>query len=87
MPRLADGATVVITTSDTHDPETSPMGAPTSLDPSLLAHPPAAGGFRAGFAAYAASKLCNLLTARALAANAESLRVVAYNPGFVPAPG
>lgn len=86
MPQLAPDATVVITTSDTHDPETSPMGAPTSLDPEALAHPPAPGGFRAGFAAYAASKLCNLLTARALAASSK-WRVVAYNPGFVPGTG
>jgi len=38
--------------------------------------------------AYAASKLCNVLTVRALAASdlarARSLRVIAFNPGFTP---
>jgi NAD(P)-dependent dehydrogenase (short-subunit alcohol dehydrogenase family) len=93
LPRLADDATVIITTSDTHDPETNPMGAPKSLDPELLAHPRPDGksGFRAGFRAYAASKLCNLLTARALAAPPEATdrrwRVIAYNPGFTPGTG
>jgi NAD(P)-dependent dehydrogenase (short-subunit alcohol dehydrogenase family) len=93
VPRLADGAIVIITTSDTHDPETNPMGAPKSVDPEQLAHPSTDGrsGFRAGFRAYAASKLCNLLTARALAALPEATdrhwRVIAYNPGFTPGTG
>jgi NAD(P)-dependent dehydrogenase (short-subunit alcohol dehydrogenase family) len=88
LPKLAHGATVVITTSDTHDPKNVPM-APKELDPELLAHPQAQRrptGFSAGFRAYAASKLCNLLTARALAtsdeAEANSFSVVAYNPGL-----
>jgi len=41
--------------------------------------------------AYAASKLCKLLTARALAASpvaqARALRVVAFNPGLTPGTG
>jgi len=88
LPKLAQGATVVITTSDTHDPEQNPM-APQDLDPELLAHPQARRrptGFSAGFRAYAASKLCDLLMARGLAASdeakAKSLTVVAYNPGL-----
>jgi NAD(P)-dependent dehydrogenase (short-subunit alcohol dehydrogenase family) len=88
LPKLAQGATVVITTSDTHDPKRIPM-APTQLDPEWLAHPQANGkktGFSAGFRAYAASKLCNLLTARALAASAEAktrgFTVIAFNPGL-----
>jgi len=88
LPKLAQGATVVITTSDTHDPEQNPM-APKDLDPELLAHPQARRrptGFSAGFRAYAASKLCDLLMARGLAASdeakAKSLTVVAYNPGL-----
>jgi NAD(P)-dependent dehydrogenase (short-subunit alcohol dehydrogenase family) len=69
------------------------MGAPRDLDPELLAHPPTDGktGFGAGFRAYSASKLCNLLTARALAALPDAasrqLRVIAYNPGFTPGTG
>src|SRR5262249_37306214 len=82
--------TVVITTSDTHDPRVNPLGAPKQLDPERLAHPRSQGrtGFVAGFRAYSASKLCNLLTARALAASpdatARQLHVIAYNPGFTP---
>src|SRR5215469_10773065 len=44
--------------------------------------------FIAGFRAYSSSKLCNLLTARALAESPEAkshdISVVAYNPGFTP---
>ncbi len=88
LPRLAEGAAVVITTSDTHDPRVNPL-APRHLDPERLAHPaPGRSGFRDGFRAYAASKLCNLLTARALARSADAAqhqwRVIAYNPGFTP---
>ena len=88
LPKLAHDATVVITTSDTHDPRVNPLGAPRQLDPELLTHPRSKGrtGFGAGFRAYSASKLGNLLTARALAASrdaaARQLRVIAYNPGF-----
>jgi len=89
LPKLAQSATVVITTSDTHDPKTNPM-APRQLDPDRLAHPPRGKrtGFAAGFRAYSASKLCDLLTARALAASPEAkthrLIVTAYNPGLTP---
>lgn len=88
LPKLAQDATVVITTSDTHDPKNHSL-APTALDPKLLAHPQAQRrptGFSLGFRAYAASKLCNLLLARALAASdetkAKSFTVIAYNPGL-----
>ncbi|CAG9243767.1 SDR family NAD(P)-dependent oxidoreductase [Paraburkholderia caribensis] len=88
LPKLTYGATVVITTSDTHDPKINPL-APKQLDPEQLAHPPGRRrrtGFSAGFRAYSASKLCNLLTARGLAdsnvAKLKSLTVIAYNPGF-----
>jgi NAD(P)-dependent dehydrogenase (short-subunit alcohol dehydrogenase family) len=71
----------VITTSDTHDPSKMP-GAPRTLDPEVLAHPSKASPTRA----YAASKLCNLLTARSFAAQDDVVRrhisVVAYNPGL-----
>lgn len=84
QPRLT--GTVVITTSDTHDPKTNAFAAPRDLDPEALARP-GDGGFKAGFQAYAASKLCNILTARALAAANPHLRVIAYNPGFTPGTG
>lgn len=96
LPRLARYATVVITTSNTHDPATNPLASPHHADAERLAHPrqeprSKCRPFLAGFRAYSCSKLCNLLTARALAtspeANARGLRVVAYNPGFVPETG
>ena len=78
---MAEGGRIVITTSDTHDPAIMPLG-PKTLDPESLAHPTNASTARA----YAASKLCNLLTARSLAASEEvktrHVIVIAYNPGL-----
>jgi NAD(P)-dependent dehydrogenase (short-subunit alcohol dehydrogenase family) len=87
-PSLAKHATVVITTSDVHDPKMNPLG-PKTLDPETLAHPEGKGkGFIPGFRAYSSSKLCDLLTARAFEAATETqkngLRVIAYNPGLTP---
>jgi NAD(P)-dependent dehydrogenase (short-subunit alcohol dehydrogenase family) len=67
LPRLAESARVVITTSDTHDPAILPF-APKVLDVPAWAHPPAG---KLGNGAYPASRLCNLLTARGLAALPE----------------
>ncbi|MEU4632929.1 SDR family NAD(P)-dependent oxidoreductase [Micromonospora chalcea] len=84
VPHLAEGGRLVITTSDTHDPAVTPI-APKTLDPLALAHP-AKGGLGSGMRAYAASKLCNLLTAQAVAASADvqdrGVSVVAFNPGL-----
>jgi NAD(P)-dependent dehydrogenase (short-subunit alcohol dehydrogenase family) len=85
-PALAKNATIVITTSDVHDPKQVPFG-PKELDPEALAHPQGKGnGFMPGMRAYASSKLCNLLTARAFEASSDAringMRVVAYNPGL-----
>jgi NAD(P)-dependent dehydrogenase (short-subunit alcohol dehydrogenase family) len=87
-PNLAMNATVVITTSDVHDPKLNPLG-PKELDPETLAHPIAKGtGFIPGFRAYSSSKLCDLLTASAFEISTEAqtngMRVVAYNPGLTP---
>jgi NAD(P)-dependent dehydrogenase (short-subunit alcohol dehydrogenase family) len=90
LPKLAEHARVIITTSDTHDPKTNPIAPPLHADAELLAHPDREPKqrFLAGFRAYSASKLCNLLTARALAASpaaqSHQFCVVAYNPGFTP---
>jgi NAD(P)-dependent dehydrogenase (short-subunit alcohol dehydrogenase family) len=68
LPKLARNATVVITTSDTHDPKRNRMG-PREFDIEKLAHPPKhqkPTGFSAGFRAYAAFKLGDLLIARGL---------------------
>ena len=91
-PRLSPTATVVITTSDTHDPRINKLAPPRHAYADLLAAPPAPRqGPRDTFRAYASSKLCNLLTARALARNSAAqgsqLTVVAYNPGFTPGTG
>jgi NAD(P)-dependent dehydrogenase (short-subunit alcohol dehydrogenase family) len=85
-PSLAKNATVVITTSDVHDPKMVPFG-PNELNPEALAHPEdKSTGFMPGIKAYASSKLCNLLTARAFEASSDAqlngMRVVAYNPGL-----
>jgi NAD(P)-dependent dehydrogenase (short-subunit alcohol dehydrogenase family) len=93
MPRLATGAIVVITTSNLHDPKTNPIAPPVHADAGKLARGevrpgPESQGSTSGLRAYAASKLCNLLTARALASSAfakeRGLRVIAFNPGFTP---
>ena len=89
LPKLAEHARVVIT-SDTHDPKTNPIAPPLHADAERLAHPghETERRFMAGFRAYSASKLCNLLTARALAvypeAKSRQFCVIAYNPGFTP---
>jgi NAD(P)-dependent dehydrogenase (short-subunit alcohol dehydrogenase family) len=88
LPSIASGGRVVITTSDTHDPAIIPMWGPKTLAPQTLAHPTRKAS---GLRAYAASKLCNLLTARSLAALDEvkerNIAVVAYNPGMTPGTG
>jgi NAD(P)-dependent dehydrogenase (short-subunit alcohol dehydrogenase family) len=95
--KLARRATVILTTSSTHDPErNAPIPPPRHADARLLAHPhrdperdqhPRAAHGRA----YTASKLCNILTARALAASPEArtrqLTIVAYDPGRTPGTG
>jgi len=84
LPSMARGGRLIITTSDTHDPAVFPF-APQALEPQAFAHP-RKSGFGSGMRAYAASKLCNLLTARSLAVNREArdrvVTVIAYNPSL-----
>jgi len=96
MPRLACDAVVVITTSNLHDPLTNPIAPPEHADASMLAQGQVArdqssNDPRASLRAYAASKLCNLMTAQTLAssvfAREQRLRVIAFNPGFTPGTG
>ena len=91
MPRLTPGAVVVITTSDTHDPKAVPLAPPEHADARKLAQGQVRLNSEAkapGILAYSTSKLCNLLTARALAMSAfaqeRQLRVIAFNPGLTP---
>lgn len=83
LPNLAKGGKIVITTSDAHDPEVIFFG-PKTLDLKELAYPNE--NSPKGMRFYAATKLCNLLTARSLSAlslkDDSSIRVIAYNPGL-----
>lgn len=96
-PHLASCAVIVLTSSGTHDPaEKTGVPPPRHADARRLAHPDRdpdrdSNPVTAGMRAYSASKLCNLLTARALAADAEGMarrwRVMAYDPGLTPGTG
>lgn len=83
VPNMAKGGKIVITTSDSHDPAIIFFG-PKTLDPEVLAYPNE--GSPKGMRLYAATKLCNLLTARSLASmileEDRGTIVIAYNPGL-----
>ncbi|WP_228539705.1 SDR family NAD(P)-dependent oxidoreductase [Nocardia sp. XZ_19_385] len=89
LPVLAEDAVVTLTTSGTHDPATkASLVTPRHADAELLAHPdrdpdrePKAS--KAGQHAYTASKLCAVLTARAVAERHPNLTALAYDPGQV----
>ncbi len=93
LPHLAAGAVVVLTTSGTHDPSTGAgLAVPRHADAELLAHPDRDPGTdsrsrKAGQHAYTASKLCAILTVRAVATMSEArekgVTAVAYCPGQV----
>lgn len=80
---MSDNGKLIFTTSDTHDPELFPFG-PKSLHPQELAHP-LNPKLSKGMRAYAASKLCNILTARYFAESSlikkKGISIIAYNPG------
>lgn len=84
LPCMAEHGRLIITTSETHDPAVTPI-APKTLEPHRLAYPDK-NGFGSGIRAYAASKLCNLLTAQSFAAldevKARQINVVAFSPGL-----
>lgn len=83
LPNIAERGTLEITTSDTHDPAIVAMG-PKALDTQTWALPP--DKRFSTMRAYAASKLCNLLTARSFAAlpqvQERHIQVIAFNPGL-----
>jgi NAD(P)-dependent dehydrogenase (short-subunit alcohol dehydrogenase family) len=89
MPRFANGATVVITTSNLHDPKTNNVAPPEHADVKRLANGQVELGEtkkgNSGMRAYSTSKLCNVITAKALFssefAHSRRLRVIAFNPG------
>ncbi|MEU8901639.1 SDR family NAD(P)-dependent oxidoreductase [Nocardia sp. NPDC048505] len=89
LPALAPDAIVTLTTSGTHDPATGAgLVTPRHADAELLAHPERdpdrdTKPSDAGQHAYTASKLCAVLTVRALAERHPGLTVLAYDPGQV----
>ncbi|WP_256839049.1 SDR family NAD(P)-dependent oxidoreductase [Ornithinimicrobium faecis] len=93
LDRMAQGGVVVLTTSGTHDPTINGgLAPPRHADARLLADPTRDPGAqpksaRGGQEAYTASKLCSVMTVRALADHPDvarrRLRVLAYCPGQV----
>lgn len=97
LPKLAVAGRIVFTSSGTHDPDQKTgVPAPRHAEAALLADPTkdpgvVTSGMIAGLRAYSTTKLCNLMTARMLAARPEvtsrNITVHAYDPGFIPATG
>jgi NAD(P)-dependent dehydrogenase (short-subunit alcohol dehydrogenase family) len=97
LPRIKNGGIIVFTASGTHNPaEKHHVPPPNHANAEWLAYPardphldqrPATAALRA----YSSSKLCNVMTARALATYpdvlARRLRVFAYDPGLTPGTG
>jgi NAD(P)-dependent dehydrogenase (short-subunit alcohol dehydrogenase family) len=90
LPAMAADAVVVLTTSGTHDPANhAGLLPPRHADAELLAYPdrdPDRGSRqgKAGEHAYTASKLCAVLTARALSGRSDvPARAVSFCPGQV----
>jgi len=95
LPKLAVNSTIILTTSGTYDPaEKTLIPPPLHANAQWLAHPelnpkrdekPIIAGGRA----YSASKLCQILLARALleheSTKQRGIRVIAFDPG--PTPG
>lgn len=82
-PLMEDNGRIIITTSDTHDPEVVPFG-PKTLNPMDLAYPNT--NSPKGMRFYASTKLCNILTARSLEnqrrKESKDIHVIAFNPGL-----
>lgn len=97
LPKLNQGARIIITSSGTHDPDAkTPMPAPHHGDARMLAYPENdpqrdAKSGTAGRRAYSSSKLCNVMTVRELAARTAGSRpdlsIMAIDPRFVPGTG
>lgn len=97
LPYMAKGATIVITTSGTHNPaEGTRIAPPNHANALLLAHPEKDPSIEnkpqidAG-RAYSSSKLCNILTARFLISlsviQVNHIKILAYDPGPTPGTG
>jgi protochlorophyllide reductase len=94
MQAMAPHGRIVLTSSGTHDPaEKTPMPVPRHADARRLAFPVQDKDLDANTGtalrrAYSTSKLCNILTARALAQKLAQDRpdvmIAAFDPGFTP---
>lgn len=94
-PRIAPGGRIVLTASEVHDPAAfclMGISRATWQDPLELAdcaraqrHVP--GEVDRGESRYSASKLCNVMHARALAVQYPGLATASFNPSVVPATG
>jgi protochlorophyllide reductase len=94
MHAMAPDGRIVLTSSGTHDPaEKAPIPVPRHADARRLAFPVQdkeldANPGTASRRAYSTSKLCNILTARALAhklaADRPDVMIAAFDPGFTP---
>jgi NAD(P)-dependent dehydrogenase (short-subunit alcohol dehydrogenase family) len=97
LPKLADNARIILTTSGTYDPaEKTIIPPPLHANAKFLAYPELdklleKDPITAGGRAYSSSKLCVILTARALAANPDVIKnkwkIIAYDPGPTPGTG
>jgi len=82
MPYIADDGKLLITTSDSHDAQVISFG-PKTIDISKLAFPDDSSP--KGMAFYAATKLCNIMTADTIYNNLpkeSKVQIIAYNPGL-----
>jgi NAD(P)-dependent dehydrogenase (short-subunit alcohol dehydrogenase family) len=92
MPLMRRGGRVVITASVVHDPSAfcllgiarAAWQDPLELADPRLSQAQMPAGVERGEARYSASKLLNVMHARALAGEVPSVGVVSFNPGVVP---
>ena len=91
-PHIARGGRIVVTTSGLHDPwafcvvpiSRAAWQDPTELADAKLSQQRMRGDANRGEARYCASKLCNVMHARALAEQYPDLAVASFTPGVLP---
>ena len=91
-PHVARGGHIVLTTSGLHDPwafcivpiTRARWQDPTELADAKLSQARVRGDVNRGEARYCASKLCNVMVARALAEQYPDLAVASFTPGVLP---
>ena len=91
-PHMANGGRIVVTTSGLHDPwafcivpiSRAAWQDPTELADAKLSQARMRGDANRGEARYCASKLCNVMHARALAEQYPNLACASFTPGVLP---